>query len=447
MDEAGYEVMVRAYTTALVTQMVVNSLDCSCGDRPLYQLALLNRELTRLGLNKRLSDFLLYEPEDVPIALPAEDIQVLCRTNYRGVSDLYRYNLAAGEWTKELSMAGYYTTLNPLPDNNGVMIRQQPVYTGETQPRTLLWRDGEEAVVFRGRYFGAADPAGERALMYDHQGDWSLVENSMFRYRLSLFDLGACETTHNCSGAEVDGFLVWSPDGEHTIIRREGSSLWLGNSEGRPIRSMGLGTNPLWLDEETYAFVNVSRTAIVTATVQVRWRGRLVTLPDLLTAAPGYESGYGLAIGDVAASPADPNLLFVRVSSQPREILPPSQQSSYIFSFNRQTGEVSVRLQYGGNVRFSPLSFSPDGRWLTTSAFHEGDGERYLYVHNVATGQTITVSVYSAYVFPVYHWSAGSDWLALINDGLLQLVAPEYQYQTVVLPEGPGCDSVAWVKQ
>jgi hypothetical protein len=446
LSEAGYETLLRAYATYIVVLFRLRLLDCQPFDHPLYCQALMNQELTSLGLNERFADARLYRPEDAPVTLPAEDLQVLCHTKYRGVSDLYRYDLAAGEWTKELSMAGYYATLNPLPGGNGVMVRQQPVYAGETQPRTILWRDGGEAALFQGLYFGAADPAGQRALMYDHQGDWSLVENSMFRYRLSLFDLAECETADDCGGAEVDGFLVWSPDGEHTIIRREGQSLWLGDGNGRPIRSMGLGVNPLWLDEETYAFVNVSRTVVVTATVEVRWRGRLVTLPDLLAAVPEDEPGYGLVIGDVAVSPADPNLLFIGVYSQPQEILPTTRQTGYLFTFNRQTGEVALRLELPGGPRYSPITFSPDGRWLTLSAFDEGQVPRTLYLHDVVTEQTTTIPVYSAYVFPVYQWSAVGDWLALVNDGLLQLIVPESHYQAMVLPEGPGCDFVAWVK-
>jgi hypothetical protein len=447
LSEAGYQTLLRAYATHIVILYRLRLLDCRPYDHPIYCQAMINQELTSLGLNARFADARLYQPADAPTPLPAQDIQTLCHTDYRGVSDLYRYDLTAANWTKELSTAGYYTTLNPLPDGQGVMVRQQPVYAGETQPRTLLWQAGEEVALFSGLYFGAADPTGQHVLMYDHQGDWSLVENSMFRYRLSVFNLAECETAGDCDGREVDGFLVWSPTGEHTIIRQQGQSLWLGDEAGQPVRSMGLGVNPLWLDEETYAFVNVSRTAVMTATVQVRWRGRLVTLPDLLAAVPQAEPGYGLAIGDVAVNPADPNLLFIGIYAQPQEILPTTRQNGYLFTLNRQTGEVALRLELPGGPRYSPITFSPDGRWLTFSAFDDGQVTRTLYLHDVMTQQTIEVPAYSAYVFPVYQWSADSHWLVLINDGLLQLMAPEYGYQAVVLPEGPGCDFVAWVEK
>lgn len=447
LNEAAYRALVRAYASPLAALFVIVSLECDCEDRPLYRVALLNQELRRQGLNERLADFAEFSPAAAPVPLPAEDIQALCYTNYRGVSELYRYNLAEQQWTEELSMAGYYSALSPLPGRTGVMVRQEPVFYGETQPRTILWRDATEAAVFRNLYFGAADPTGQRLLMYNRDGDWSLVEDSMFHYGLTLFDLAECEAAADCSGEELTGYLVWSPDGQHTIIRQEEQTLWLGDGDGRPIRRIGSGVNPFWLDEQTYGFVNVSRTAVLTATLDAPRRVRLVTLPDLVTTLSAYLTEYGLAIGEVAVSPADFNLLFVTVNSQPPELVPTTRQSSYVFSFNQQTGEIIPRISREGGPRFSPPSFSPDGRWLTLSAFDEGDTARYLYLHNIAANQTTIIPAYSRYVFPVYHWSAGSDWLVLVNDGLLYLVAPDYNYHAVILPESPGCDFAAWVKK
>jgi hypothetical protein len=47
--------------------------------------------------------------------------------------------------------------------------------------------------------------------------------------------------------------------------------------------------------------------------------------------------------------------------------------------------------------------------------------------------------------WPSFDWSADGRWLVVVHDGLLYLVAPEYGYRHVVIPEAPGCRQAVWM--
>ena len=74
-----------------------------------------------------------------------------------------------------------------------------------------------------------------------------------------------------------------------------------------------------------------------------------------------------------------------------------------------------------------------------------------IHMYDVKRGDTQTFTfalpANSLYAFPTYGWSEDGRWLAILNDGILHLVAPDHDYQRSALPDSPGCIFAAWVNR
>jgi hypothetical protein len=89
------------------------------------------------------------------------------------------------------------------------------------------------------------------------------------------------------------------------------------------------------------------------------------------------------------------------------------------------------------------------GSWLSLSRLEDQENNIWrVYVHDIARNETRTYAArYPLYTFryPFYDWSADGDWLILVDDGFLRLIAPAYDYHRLILHDLHKCSHVAWL--
>jgi len=371
-------------------------------------------------------------------------------------------------WSEEHSFERVFPLLNMLPTEHGVIPQGKPVVIAETQSKTILWHDGEAFSVFDGMLdpapilpFGWVDP-GKRRLAFS-------LGNTGLPGMFTLLDIDSCDSS-GCDAKPLVGLPVWSPDSSQMIVMQNTtlfpdsivtteSFLSRGNREGQSLTPIGTGFSPFWLDNETYGYVRqgVSDTSIreiVIASVTNDEAQVLLTLEDLLETVPADHRPDKPSIARIAVNPSDANLLGVLVSDLSY------YYKSYVFLYKRsedpsQAGDVSLRLEVD-DILWG-LFFSPDGLRLMAGRHEDERRVWELHVHDIDQNQTRTfTSDFSAFEswesfigLTGYDWSSDGEWLAKINDGAIDLIAPAYDYAQEIEHDFPSqtCPIVAWTSK
>lgn len=394
-----------------------------------------------------------------PIALPNQDLLLTCTQQPGNIFDLYHYDLA-GHWVQEIPERDFYA-LYGLPDNSGVLVMDQVAgLGGPLISRVSLWRDGRQQTVYSGPTFyyydEQADPTGQKLALLG-------VDSSQGETFAALLDLATCRAG-DCELQPMDGFPLWSPDGRQTILTDNnqpglsgnGQQLFYRGDERGYLRSsvaVGTGISPFWLDNESYGYVrSVSEPAVVRANFEDFTANVFLSRETLKAAIPTEAPVNALQIIEAVVSPADSDLLFLRVRERSQD---------FVLSYRMSTAELTYRFTTGplveqfsndaDDVNLGSLSFSPDGRWLTLSATGPNRPgiaplwQQYLY--DLESGSLRTLSFDPFFVFPEQQWSADSQWLVRLGSGFLHLSAPAYNYQQVIELPFFDCTNVVWVNR
>jgi len=100
---------------------------------------------------------------------------------------------------------------------------------------------------------------------------------------------------------------------------------------------------------------------------------------------------------------------------------------------------------------YPPFGFSPDGRWLIASAYQDPPEEGWrLFVHDLQRGETEEYTAgYPTYPaqYPFYDWSADGNWLLVVDDGFLRLIAPAENYERLLPHPHDNCLFSAWIAE
>jgi hypothetical protein len=100
--------------------------------------------------------------------------------------------------------------------------------------------------------------------------------------------------------------------------------------------------------------------------------------------------------------------------------------------------------------------FGGNGRYLIITQTDITGNIWSLNRYDVASNQTETLFQYDiAAASPLslspawgtrLDWSEDGQWLLVFRDGFLILLATDYNYEQVIMPETPGCFGATWVK-
>jgi hypothetical protein len=119
----------------------------------------------------------------------------------------------------------------------------------------------------------------------------------------------------------------------------------------------------------------------------------------------------------------------------------------FVLSYNREVDSFS--LLYQSNQLYS-FNVSPDGRWVA-AVFLESEPPSNIWrlaVEAVGGGESRSILLQNGAdpaSPPRYDWSAGSDWLLILHQGLLTLYDAGTGQPQPAVPSIPGCVQAAWL--
>lgn len=409
---------------------------------------------------------------ELPTPLPEQQITALCFPARGEGLALFSYNPTADVWTEQ-PVSRRYSTLEPLPEDSGLILRAGFPGVEMARLELVLRRHGKETPLFNeGTTELSArlvdipvNTESESVLLSAIQGSTGRTT-----YRLLPFEScagGACDVL------DLQGFPLWSPSGGRTLVL-VGSELYLGDSSGKPIDFIDRAFSPFWLTSDTFGYIRLRGNALDESPEMELVLGRavsndlrpLIKSAELLRQIDGNLTG-GFRIRYVVADPNDPNRLFLAgtpiADGGNHFYIIALSLSGDIITLSPETAlsRVEVLLSLDGlpvgdqstltPTGYPPFVLTPDGRWLTVVRFADPVTNTWeLYLHNVARQETKVITLnYPAYPapFPFYDWSADGKWLLLIDDGFLRLVAPDYDYERIITHEYVACRYPAWVNE
>ncbi len=413
--------------------------------------------------------------EALPVPLPEQDIQLICMQDSVDTPEvlLARYISERSSWVTERQNQ-MFTVMYPTVDESGVVLLGLEFSDSEAQSVIEIWRNGSSQLISgNGRYIitlGQFDPSGQYLAAF--------VVNQFEEFPSGLahvlFDLDECDAS-GCVELTVPGIPVWSPTGERVIFigadfTEAASSLadgrvWLVNGnlgtgtfplylaenvgkldEGEFLTPFAEGHSAFWLDDSRYGYVqSLGGTSQQIMLVTDDGEPEIILKAnELLDLVPENVRLGHLLIQYVRPNPTNSNQLFVVVSDIDRQ--------GYVFLVDLESGTVEYRFA-SGQLSNHLFGFSPDGRYLVTTGAQRESNELnfvsdFITIHTIASNQTHT------YLFDasdnnlsfVFDWSADGNWLlTILDNGLLQLIAPDYNYRQVISHEFGECQMVSWV--
>ena len=378
---------------------------------------------------------------------------------------------------EELSYDGL-AFFNPLPHDDGVVLQQIEVSEGQYW-QTILWRNGTgiEIMNIEDAYsisLGQMDPNGRFLLSYFGSEEDESVPVPL------LIDMESCQNG-NCNSTSLGQTPHWSPNGQQMLLTdlnlfesgqfmvdgrivaldpegfNQVTAIWLRSAAANPEDAIKIdeGISPFWITDELFGYIRPVSPSSVPSFQEVV----LVSTTDLepqtvietiavREAVPENNRSNALIFRYAIAHPTNPNLFILMASTQ--------ADDSYLFQVNRLTHEVELLFPLDLSRGEHSLGFSPDGRYLVATGAIQQETPSInnraffgvLHLYNLENGEHRTILTNSEYFVPAFNfdWSLDGNWLAFARDNnVIGFLAPDYDYQQMVVHDGDTCISLAWV--
>lgn len=374
-----------------------------------------------------------------PGSWPSSEALLLCGAEYAANQRLYRYDPNENALVSLVSDRAFLD-LQPLPGAEGALLVAAEGTGNEREIQLSLWQEGTLTPLWNSREtnvslsysWSALDAAGQQLTM--------AVESREGETHI-LLDLAGCQDGA-CRAKVLPGQLIWSPDGNHSLILQE-RQLLLADGQGNIIRPVIEGTpvtSVLWLDDDTYGYVRRAEgerggppaAQLVAETVEEGKPRALLTVDELAYFLPLGPEVYNLSA--VVVNPANPERLLLQVIDYTS-----SSSAADLFQWDRRTGE--IWHLFATDSWWAPV-VAPDGKWLAMHRFARALGQSGVLLYEFESGQELLLPQLETSVFA---WSPDGRWLLSSGGSLLQLVAPDDNYRRVLAHGEPGCGAVAWV--
>ncbi len=410
--------------------------------------------------------------EPPPIPLPMQDIQLLCTTTQEDNRQnfLYRYQLDTQIWEEELFKDAFVYMI-PLTTDEETLLIEYSAADGEQQTRIGTWNNNMQQRLLQNneqfRNMSGQMPLSEA---YLHTYYNAIIGDSASRQHV-LLDLNDCDES-GCNEIAIPGMPFWSPSGEQAVFvdaefisapyRLADGRIWIngrpslanprglyrGDASGQDVEPIETkqAYSPFWLDEQTYGFVErevLSYQTIMLASTADDKPVPLLTTDDLLVALPEDAVASQVRIDYIVPHPTNNNQLFI--------VLQTFDFFGYVLLYDRLSGTVEYRIELG-SMRNHVSGFSPNGRFLITTSNKLAQGingiDHFVTLHDIENNRTQNFLVNPADVGIRlnFDWSVNGEWMAMIlDDGLLQLYAPEHDYGIVLEHDFNGCHAIGWI--
>lgn len=443
VDEAGYEALVRGYGAQLLAAMVVNLHPDF--DRGFPNQNILSQQLS--GMHLPMPEPVGFHPAETavppPISLPDQNILAFCRDHN---PPLVHYDLKMDKWTPVL-VDGFVYGLIGLGNGDGVLLS----VTTEAGNQIRWWQpDRETILVDQGQnlYVGSTFlyPGGDEADRYAI----NFYEGPRGIPAWRLLDESNC-TENACELLVIDQWPLVSPDGRFRLMIGLDENRWtrqisLEDAAGELRTSFGHGFNPVWLNDEEFAYIRAAdsslnvypaQTTLVKVNVtQTSNNITEITPADISASFNNIVPPDDLLIGGLLPGPDGQWLLLVH-SPGPLQL-----SLTYLIAYAPATGRMALYENLREFETAVFLSNSPDNRHFLIAVLEQSGVAMRLY--DVQQNQYRSYAVPSAWRGR-YDWSANSDWLLILEEDGVRLVAPAYDYERRIVHDYLGCETAVWV--
>lgn len=436
-----------------------------------------------------------------PLTQTAQDLQLICRPPGALRSALYRYDPLDDSLVREHDLAFLDAPmLTGLPSGEGIIAFGRN--RRDTVNPPYLWRGGRlTTITFEDEVIDGYVPLPSQT---DPDTISFFLDSEILTSPYAVLPLARCADADSCRADTVIGAPVRSPDGKRAFYVVGAptplmpavylSLLYLGDADGGSLGMVGNGSSPVWLDDETFAYVTtpgvLGEQAIVmssvaaassTATGSLTASIKGMALPPAQRPNPtGGTRGNGADAGAANDFPAEMLLSagsLVDLGLLPRgtsvhidRILPDvAGENLFIFTanplqpdvpglvvvYNLKDQSIMKRFEIP-NEPFDTrraYEFSSDGQWLVVSlllANNDGRPATWMaYVH--ATDGSAT------YQYPLIvddwpadwlvDWSTDGHTLALTTGGYVRLIDPAQAASWPIVFDDLACTAAAWVNE
>lgn len=476
--ETGEQILLDDFFVRQALAAVIRNLFLGTEDFNWYRFA----DYNQASLNRLLvaMEIIAWPPAGIPhgdagsppVPWPDQAIALACLDETGQNAVLVRLQPEDGTWSNELTEKGL-VGVQMWPGGRFL----KSYFTGLELSWVIVEPDGTEFPVppagapvdfmYRnGRYLVAPVPPPEKYTPYSHY---------------YVLDWGQC-LQGDCQWHDIPGYPIWSPDESQFLLQSWADDEWVsqilyGESLDGPFEFVAEGERPVWLDEGTISYRKMDSSGDFVATALVA--GPIGGEPETLLTQADLEALLPLKTEDtsywfyLADAVSDSFLIHVNqfqtysTSSEP----PPSQH--YLLLIDGRSGEKTIVAEgeylngvFGGNAstesgrstrRQTCTEHSrSSGRSLLITSFNSQNNVWSLDRYDLVPKQSETLVYYdvtAVSALPVswttgssLDWSEDGQWLLIFRDGFLILLAPDYNYKQVIVPDTPGCFSAAWIK-
>jgi hypothetical protein len=418
---------------------------------------ILSRPKLNAGWNDYIQERILayQEREMIPADLPEDNLVLFCSPEIG--AEEYQPDTIMRFHPQQERLEELAKVEDEIALGSSVAGTNSVIYTAgnlnESDVSTIYWPLDQQPITVEPQqpgdisaYIGhPVDPQGTQVPF------WMFNDINAQGLSFSILDLATCTGGDSCPTVPVPGRPIWSPSGEHLALEEvDGMMLW-GDRDLESWSSLGPGRSPVWLDEQTIAYLNVPGQLIRINRLDEEGATTLFDAENINELLPSNRQRFSLELQKLLYDPNRPGTLLLLASTG---------LSSEIFVFAIQAEEpgmdwaaaanndaLQAKLLFDGRaLSYSEpdVVFSANGRWLTMRA---PNGEILLYDQD--TEQTTSLVQTWVFSFLQYAWSPDDTWLAYIGSNYIELIRPEPDgdlYRYFYFLDGANCGFVSWVQ-
>jgi hypothetical protein len=347
-----------------------------------------------------------------------------------------------------------------MPDDEGVAVMSFD-FNASGDGRIFLWQDGVVTTLVEtaptrswlpANYILPNSAKDRFLIFYYREGD-----DPAANYTFEWLDLAHCPGP-SCQLQTGSALPLWSPDEQKTVLIHTNATgaptLGLGAADGVETAGIGLGWSPAWIDDATFAYLrpdtpleDIEAVGDLTGTalVLVDWSETAVPLSsqviltsdDLLDAVPSSRRPAHLLMYTLIVNPARPDQWFIQATTS---LNSPTGQD-YLFAYDWQSGQISSLLELGGRAQ-AGMQLEGNGRYLTLITSENNDPVYLIY--DLENGRTVSYPFTPSFYIGA-DWSADGQWLLILDEEALRLIAPGSRYERPIFHEIAGCGAAVWV--
>lgn len=436
IDENGYETLLEGYASILFSGWLLEQEEAVWDGDPWMAAA-----AAHIRLNQMLPTTSVEGSLNRPIVRAAEqDIALLC-LEPAGV-DLVRLS-GKNELYERLSSG--FTASNIHVDQADERLMIQGI--GPDFGRAKIWPlDVQDFPVD----LDLSLQEGDKLSLKDHPRGTAILLQTMDNRQnpeliLLLCGVRSCRTSFESLPAQV----FWSPDGRQTVTT--GPDIFLGDQRGEPIRFIGEGYTPHWVDPDTVRYVGpYANSATGSSRETGFWeyhisfrRHELLTTSNALQEQMFAEDQPAQPLSIWGAFPLidDQTLLFVESGGTLGLIL-----------FRESAGGSTRAVWRADNPQLFSFFSDPNGRYLVLNQRHP-DGHTVLELVDLESGASRLIGQGNSQLLQAspesvaIDWSQNGDQLLIVTPGEVMVFEPaSNQLAYWPLPDSlTGCFDGRWI--